>query len=75
MATPIFVRKACKSMTDMEKRLADALKPFTFRTTNLNGSPRHDPWTDSPSRVSNAAVCDCDVMAARKAYDECIGDD
>ena len=57
-------------MSDMEKKLADALKPFTFRPSNPDGSPRHDQWTASGTRVTIAAVFDRDVMTARKAFDE-----
>ncbi len=57
-------------MSRLEKKLAAALKPFTFIVSNKDGSPVHDPWTTSKTKVTEALICDSDVIAAREAMAE-----
>ena len=54
-------------MTELEKILVGALRPFTFRLSKKDGLVRDDPWTDDPTKMTDAIICDIDVVRARKA--------
>lgn len=59
-------------MTELEEKLASALKPFTFFPQNhfvADQPSGPDKWSDGKDgEVSSALICDSDVQAARQAY-------
>ena len=57
-------------MSELEKKLVDALRPFTFLVFNKDGSPCSDPWTASKTKMTEALICDSDVMTAREVVAE-----
>ena len=62
--------KELSDVRRLNRKLAAALRPFTFRTKKMDGTLVPDPWTDDPTKMTQALICDNDVLSARSVLDE-----